>query len=126
MAGAWKPFRMARQTRRALCAASFDAESRRDRLLRLKHLVIEPRDSSGLAAARLDFEAKLEGDSCTCIGDSSCGLTRAADPARNGAVLFAVCRGKVSEGLDFADKAGRAVMITGTDACFSYQAAVCG
>ena len=30
-----------------------------------------------------------------------------------GAALFAVCRGKVSEGLDFADAKGRAVVITG-------------
>jgi hypothetical protein len=30
--------------------------------MRLKHLVVEPRESSGLAAARLDFEAKLEGE----------------------------------------------------------------
>jgi hypothetical protein len=31
----------------------------------------------------------------------------------NGAVLFAVCRGKVSEGVDFADDMGRAVVVTG-------------
>jgi regulator of telomere elongation helicase 1 len=30
-----------------------------------------------------------------------------------GAVFFAVCRGKVSEGLDFSDDNGRAVVITG-------------
>ena len=30
-----------------------------------------------------------------------------------GAVLFAVCRGKVSEGIDFADAKARAVVITG-------------
>eukprot|EP00054_Salpingoeca_dolichothecata_P021038 m.133973 g.133973 ORF g.133973 m.133973 type:complete len:1046 (+) comp23848_c0_seq4:11-3148(+) len=31
----------------------------------------------------------------------------------NGAVFLAVCRGKVSEGLDFADANGRAVIVTG-------------
>lgn len=30
-----------------------------------------------------------------------------------GAIFFAVCRGKVSEGLDFADSRGRGVIITG-------------
>jgi hypothetical protein len=35
------------------------------------------------------------------------------DPAARGAVFMAVCRGKASEGLDFADAAGRAVVITG-------------
>lgn len=35
------------------------------------------------------------------------------DPGYSGAVLFAVCRGKVSEGLDFSDRAGRGVVITG-------------
>ncbi|KAL1925428.1 uncharacterized protein VTP21DRAFT_311 [Calcarisporiella thermophila] len=35
------------------------------------------------------------------------------EKGRNGAVLFAVCRGKVSEGLDFADSRARAVVITG-------------
>lgn len=35
------------------------------------------------------------------------------DPSSCGAIFFAVCRGKVSEGLDFSDRAGRAVVITG-------------
>ncbi|XP_044173590.1 regulator of telomere elongation helicase 1-like [Acropora millepora] len=35
------------------------------------------------------------------------------DPNYNAATFFAVCRGKVSEGLDFADINGRAVVITG-------------
>lgn len=30
-----------------------------------------------------------------------------------GAIFFAVCRGKVSEGLDFADAKGRGVIVTG-------------
>ncbi len=35
------------------------------------------------------------------------------DPDLKGAAFFAVCRGKVSEGLDFMDDNGRAVVITG-------------
>ncbi|XP_071521047.1 regulator of telomere elongation helicase 1 homolog [Panulirus ornatus] len=35
------------------------------------------------------------------------------DPSLKGACFMAVCRGKVSEGLDFADRNGRAVIITG-------------
>ena len=31
----------------------------------------------------------------------------------NGAMLMAVCRGKMSEGIDFADRHGRAVIVTG-------------
>lgn len=36
-----------------------------------------------------------------------------AEPGSRGAVFMAVCRGKVSEGLDFANENGRAVIITG-------------
>lgn len=38
---------------------------------------------------------------------------RVKDPAYTGATFMAVCRGKVSEGLDFADLNGRAVIVTG-------------
>ena len=36
-----------------------------------------------------------------------------ANPDRRGAIFMAVCRGKVSEGVDFWDGNGRAVIITG-------------
>lgn len=39
--------------------------------------------------------------------------TAIAGPERRGAIFMAVCRGKVSEGLDFCDGNGRAVIITG-------------
>lgn len=35
------------------------------------------------------------------------------DPTLKGAIFMGVCRGKVSEGLDFVDANGRAVMIIG-------------
>ena len=44
----------------------------------------------------------------------------------NGAVFFAVCRGKVSEGLDFSDRAGRGVVITGIPYAMKNDAKVGG
>lgn len=64
------------------------------RICKHKQPVIEPRQSSNFQSAIEDYRAKLH--------DSS-----------SGAIFFAVCRGKVSEGLDFADRAGRAVIVTG-------------
>jgi len=66
-----------------------------ERILRHKMPVIEPRESAQLNSAMEDFYQKVN------------------DPSYTGAVFFAVCRGKVSEGLDFSDNNGRAVIITG-------------
>ncbi len=38
---------------------------------------------------------------------------RIKDTRYHGAVMFAVCRGKMSEGIDFSNDNGRAVIITG-------------
>ncbi|KJE91589.1 DEAH helicase isoform 6, variant [Capsaspora owczarzaki ATCC 30864] len=66
-----------------------------DMLHQHKHAVIEPREKNLFPSAINEFYAKVR------------------DPTIRGAVFFAVCRGKVSEGLDFADMNGRAVIITG-------------
>jgi regulator of telomere elongation helicase 1 len=66
-----------------------------DRICKHKQPVVEPKQSALFNYANEDFMAKLN------------------DASSSGAVFFAVCRGKVSEGLDFADRAGRAVVITG-------------
>ncbi|XP_047157903.1 regulator of telomere elongation helicase 1 homolog isoform X1 [Vigna umbellata] len=66
-----------------------------DRICKHKKPVIEPRESSSFPLSIKDYMTKLN------------------DTSTSGAVFFAVCRGKVSEGLDFADHAGRAVVITG-------------
>ncbi|XP_033124303.1 regulator of telomere elongation helicase 1-like [Anneissia japonica] len=59
-----------------------------------KQLFIEPK-------GKTDFVETINGF-YTKVQDST-----------HGAVFFAVCRGKVSEGLDFANNNGRAVLITG-------------
>jgi len=56
---------------------------------------LEPRSAS-------EFPALLAGFNAACDR-----------PDGRGALLFAVCKGKVSEGLDFADARGRAVVIVG-------------
>lgn len=66
-----------------------------ERICKHKTPVIEPRQSSQFLQSIEDYMTKLK------------------DNSTSGAIFFAVCRGKVSEGLDFADHAGRAVVITG-------------
>ncbi|CAH1774290.1 unnamed protein product [Owenia fusiformis] len=65
------------------------------RLTQHKPIFIEPR-------GKVDFQTAME-EFYEAINDES----------KNGAIFIAVCRGKVSEGLDFADINGRAVVITG-------------
>ncbi|XP_030838990.1 regulator of telomere elongation helicase 1 isoform X2 [Strongylocentrotus purpuratus] len=66
-----------------------------NRITQYKEMFIEPR-------GKRDFKEAMESF-----------YERVRDPTLNGAAFFAVCRGKVSEGLDFADNNGRAVVITG-------------
>lgn len=60
---------------------------------RFKPIFIEPRGKSNFNSVIQDFYASIENS--------------------RGGCFMAVCRGKVSEGLDFADRNGRAVIITG-------------
>ncbi|KAI9203774.1 helicase C-terminal domain-containing protein [Polychytrium aggregatum] len=66
-----------------------------NRIKKHKDLVIEPRGKEDFGEAMKQFYDKLN------------------DGRFGGAVFFAVCRGKASEGLDFSDARGRAVVICG-------------
>ncbi|XP_063978683.1 regulator of telomere elongation helicase 1 homolog [Diachasmimorpha longicaudata] len=60
-----------------------------------KPIFVEPQTKDSFNSVMNDFYQKIQ------------------DPTHNGAIFLAVCRGKVSEGLDFANANGRAVLITG-------------
>uniref|UniRef100_A0A8C4MYE5 Regulator of telomere elongation helicase 1 n=1 Tax=Equus asinus TaxID=9793 RepID=A0A8C4MYE5_EQUAS len=61
----------------------------------LKPVFVEPRSKGGLSEVMDAYYSTV------------------ASPGASGAVFLAVCRGKVSEGLDFADTNGRGVIVTG-------------
>lgn len=65
------------------------------RLIGAKAVVIEPRSTADLADAISEFHKYLN------------------MPKSKGCILMGVCRGKISEGIDFADNMSRAVIITG-------------
>uniref|UniRef100_A0A182WI58 Regulator of telomere elongation helicase 1 homolog n=1 Tax=Anopheles minimus TaxID=112268 RepID=A0A182WI58_9DIPT len=77
------------------CAEDWRATGIWEQIDRIKPIFIEPRDKDSFLATMAEYYAKVR------------------DPAARGAIFMAVCRGKVSEGLDFIDANGRAVMITG-------------
>ncbi|CAM9744689.1 unnamed protein product, partial [Scytosiphon promiscuus] len=58
-----------------------------------KEPMIEPRTAADLKAVMEEYDAKIENS--------------------GGAVFLAVCRGKVSEGMDFSDSRARCVVVTG-------------
>ncbi|KAF2365632.1 DEAD2 [Trinorchestia longiramus] len=66
-----------------------------DKITALKRAFIEPQSKDAFSTTMNEFYEKVN------------------DPALRGAIFMAVCRGKVSEGLDFADGNGRAVVVTG-------------
>lgn len=60
-----------------------------------KAIFVEPQDKDGFIQSMDQYYERIN------------------DPKLSGAIFMAVCRGKASEGLDFADRNGRAVIITG-------------
>ncbi|KAL1424928.1 hypothetical protein MTO96_019790 [Rhipicephalus appendiculatus] len=75
-----------------------------DKLERLKHIAVEPQKADSNT-----FDYTMDEYFSHASGQYSDGY----DDDRGGALLLAVCRGKVSEGLDFADNSARAVVTIG-------------
>lgn len=72
-----------------------------NKLSKVKHVLQEPRSSTEFEEWMADFHKAVD-------------LTRSAPPDEvTGALALAVCRGKISEGLDFADDYGRLVVAVG-------------
>ncbi|XP_072015977.1 regulator of telomere elongation helicase 1-like [Amphiura filiformis] len=77
------------------CLEIWQEDGISNRITQYKQMFVEPKGKGDFVEAMEGFYEKVR------------------DPTLNGASFFAVCRGKVSEGLDFADINGRAVVITG-------------
>ena len=97
----------------ALPSASTDGTTTWERISRHKHPVVEPRDAAAYAPAIAEYRSHV----AAAAAGSAAG-------AASGGVLFAVCRGKSSEGIDFSDRDGRAVIITGIPYAAAGDAAV--
>lgn len=77
------------------CRDTWQANGIWSQIKRYKPIYIEPQTKEAFVPTMNDYYASID------------------DPVTHGAIFMAVCRGKVSEGLDFADANGRAVIITG-------------
>jgi regulator of telomere elongation helicase 1 len=77
-----------------------------DSISKYKKIFVEPKDNKSLQDCIAAYEDILANGPPASKGSGD------IQPS-NGATFFAVCRGRVSEGLDFADRNGRAVVIIG-------------
>lgn len=77
------------------CMDSWQSNGLWSQIARLKPIFVEPRGKDAFNQTMQDYYSAV------------------SDPNLKGAIFLAVCRGKVSEGLDFSDNNGRAVIITG-------------
>ncbi|CAF91262.1 unnamed protein product, partial [Tetraodon nigroviridis] len=86
------------------------AHGHAERIDALKPIFVEPKGKANFSEA----SGRAETDSLFSISQVMDGYyNKVNDPQTKGGSFFAVCRGKASEGLDFADAFGRAVVITG-------------
>ncbi|VDM01700.1 unnamed protein product [Schistocephalus solidus] len=83
-----------------------------DKLAKVKHILQEPRTSSDFSAWMSEFYEAIDATRPSA-GHSPRSLQDLGLPTQTGAVALAVYRGKVSEGLDFADDYARLIVSVG-------------
>lgn len=71
------------------------------KLAKVKHVLQEPRSSQKFDEWMADFQEAVDSTHGACEGEVT------------GALALAVCRGKISEGLDFADHYCRLIVAIG-------------
>ena len=81
---------------------------------REKAIFVEPRYTSQLAAQIAQYHQTILATTTTAVGDAGGGAgSTNGTRGQTGATFFAVARGKVSEGIDFAGDNARAVVVIG-------------
>jgi Rad3-related DNA helicase len=71
-----------------------------------KKVFMEPKDPA-------KYQATMEKYYKTIFGGTGKGPQKGSGKQNGGAVLMGVCRGRISEGLDFSDNAARCVIVIG-------------
>lgn len=71
------------------------------RIMKKKRIFREPRKSTEVEAVLREYKETI--DMLSITGSTSC----------NGAILFAIVGGKISEGINFSDGAGRCIVMVG-------------
>eukprot|EP00122_Pirum_gemmata_P016759 Pgem_evm1s15676 len=77
-----------------LCISFWKKSGQYYKLDNMKKIIIEPKKTSSFYLKKDEYEKQIQKD-------------------EKGAMFFGVCRGKMSEGLDFSDNKGRGVFIIG-------------
>lgn len=78
------------------------------KLSELKEIFVEPKTNKDLFVVMTDYRRVIEESSSKSFR-TTCG-----------AILFAVCRGKVAEGIDFSDNEARCVLMVSNILIFIY------
>ena len=84
-----------------------------DKLSRVKHVYIEQRDAVGFSAVLANYTAFMDnfcGRFAPLSRADQCKQRGLQPSSVTGAIFFGVCRGKISEGIDFKDYMARAVI----------------